>query len=369
MTIVPASYGQLIAVRYRDCVDPLSRDAFRSIPSPDAPNKISQDDLSLIANHVSLGRELSRNARDAHGRLDAGFVQQDQGAVVDDLLAATVAPCSARRFSVFITHDMDRTTLCECTAIAKLFTGMRSHTLRSTLNSLSTCRSVIAKTIDELLRFEADNNIRSVFFFLSGPYSLARYGSRTSVRWSSAQGILRAVKAADMEIGLHGSYYAADKDSYADECRRLADAAQVTIRHHRNHYLRYNPKSFWRELSKAGIPYDHSIGFSTGWGLRTGTCIPYPVYDLSAQALSDIIEVPMLLMDGTWAQKFDRANMDSIRVLFETVRRHRGCVGINFHPEVLATQRAVWDCFRHVIAICRELGADMRMPASAFFKG
>lgn len=363
MNLELSSYGELIAVRYRDCADPLVKNVSEWIGSSGISNKLSQNDLALIADHVSLGRELNHNERDTYGCLDEKSVPKNQGAVVDELLAGTMAPCSDRRFSVFITHDMDRTTLCECTAIAKLFKRVRFRTLRDVFNSLSVCGSVIARTVDKLLRFEVDNNIRSIFFFLSGPYSFARYGSRTSARWSSAQNIIRSVKAAGMEIGLHGSYYAADKGSYADECRRLSDAAQVTIRHHRSHYLRYDPKNFWRQLSKAGIQYDHSIGFSTGWGLRAGTCMPYPVYDLSAQMLSNIIEIPMVLMDGALAFQFNHADRNNVRALLETVRKHRGCVGINFHPEALATQRADWDCYTQVIDICRELGADM-MPTS-----
>jgi len=369
MSSAPASYGQLIATRYRDCATPLATDVSGAIPPLGTASGISQADLAFIASLVSLGHELSHAVRDTHGRLDEEHTPHGRGAVVDHLLAGTLAPCPQRRFSVIITHDVDRTTLCECTAIAKLFIETRSRTLRSTIRSLGVCGSAIARTIDELLCFEADNNIRSIFFFLSGPYSLARYGSRTSARWGSAQGIIRAVTAAGMEIGLHGSYYAKDNGTYADECRRLADAAQSSIRHHRNHYLRYDAEHFWRHLSDAGIAFDHSVGFTTGWGLRTGTCIPYPVYDISAQALLGIIEVPMLLMDGTWTQQFNRADMDSIRTLMETVRRHRGCVGIDFHPESLATNRAVWDCFRRIIDICRELGADMTMSSHTPLQG
>lgn len=371
MNSAPASYGQLIATRYRDCATPLTIDVSGAIPSLSSKSGISQADLAFIASRVSMFLERGYNVQDTYGRLDEGRVPHCQGAVVDDLLAATLAPCPDRRFSVIITHDVDRTTLCECTAIAKIIMGTRARTMRSTISYLGTCRSAIAKTIDELLRFETDNNIRSVFFFLSGPYSLARYGSRNSISWSSAQGIIRAVKAAGMEIGLHGSYYAMDKGSYADERRRLADAALSPIRHHRNHYLRFDPKRFWRQLSDAGIVFDHSVGFTNRWGLRTGTCIPYPVYDYSAQTLSGIIEVPMVIMDGTWAQHFDRAVLDDIRALLGAVRRHRGCVGINFHPEALAlaTNRAAWEYFRRIVDICRELGADMRIPVDSSLLG
>ena len=360
MHSAPESYGRLIASRYWGCAHPLAGGISGAYPGAGPACGISGADLACIADCVSQGRELDRNARDGHGRLDEEQAVHGRGAAVDDLLAGLAAPCPGRRFSVIVTHDVDRTTLLECTAAAKFFAGGRSPW--AAISTLRASRSAIAGLVDELLRFEADNGIRSIFFFLSGPYSLSRYGSRTSARWASAQAIIRAVQAAGMEIGLHGSYYARDKASYADECRRLADVAQVSIRHHRNHYLRYEPASFWRQLSEAGIGFDHSAGFVNGWGLRTGTCVPYPAYDITAGAVSGVIEIPMLLMDGDWALQFNRSHRDSIRSLLETVRSHRGCVGINFHPEPLATNRAVWDCFSQVIALCHELGADMRLP-------
>jgi hypothetical protein len=365
MNHVPVSYGELIAVRYRECASPLANKISGAIQSVGTASGIPQDDLAFIADHVSLNNELSHNIRDTHGRLDEKCVPYGREAAVDKLLSGRLDPCPDRRFSVIITHDVDRTSLCECTAIAKLFMGTSPRKLRSAISSFSTFRSAIAETIDELLRFEADNNIRSIFFFLSGPYSLARYGSRASITWSSARGIIRAIKDAGMEIGLHGSYYAMDKGSYADECRRLADAVQSPIRHHRNHYLRYDPKYFWEQLSEAGIMFDHSVGFTSGWGLRTGTCIPYPVYNFLTEAMSDIIEVPMLLMDGEWTLQFNRANMDSIRALLETVQKHRGCISINFHPESLVSNPTVWEYFKQIVAVCKKLGADMLLSANS----
>ena len=362
MNPAPPSYGQLIANRYQDCSHPLSRLLGTIFAPPLAATSFSQSDLAQIATHVTQGQELSRDCRDIHGRLDEAFAPANRGAAVDDLLVTAAAPCPTRRFSVVITHDVDRTTLCEATAIAKRILGV-CRSRRQGTTPTDNCGTTIARTIDALLQFESDNNIRSIFFFLSGPYSLARYGSRTSARWASTQTIIRAVKAAGMEIGLHGSYYAMENDSYGDECRRLADTAQTIIRHHRNHYLRYNPSHFWKQLSSAGLAVDHSVGFTSGWGLRSGTCVPYPTYDYTTQALSRIIELPMLLMDGTWSQQLDLTNIGKIRCLLETVRRHHGCVGINFHPESLATNPTVWEYFKRIIGICRELGADMMLPS------
>jgi hypothetical protein len=350
----PENYARLIAERYRDCENHLAEDDSPVTPSIRTVGS-SPSELARIASLVSLCDEIAQGALDAHGRLDEKRIHHARDTVVDDLLARTLAPCPRRRFSVIVTHDMDRTTLWECTALAK---RMR-RTCDVGSAGLMSARRAIAGTVDQVLAFEAEQKIRSIFFFLSGPYSLARYGSRTSVRWRSARDIIQAVKAAGMVLGLHGSYYARETDSYTEECRRLADVVQVPIRHHRNHYLRFDPTRIGAQLSHAGIAFDHSVGFTTGWGLRTGTCAPYPVYDLMARALCPVIAVPMLLMDGAWSEQFDWSELARIRALLERIRRHRGCVTLNFHPESLASNAAVWEYFRRIIDICHDLGAEM----------
>lgn len=354
-----ADYGRIIARRYEKCAHPLDGLAAGEPAGASSGNNLSERDQESVAECISQSVEVEKGRLDAHGRLDEERAPHGRGAWADDLLCRVLDPCPSRKFSVLVTHDLDRTTLWEATALAKRLIRRKAREPETAAWPLFGCRRVIEKKVDELLRFEADQNIRSIFFFLSGSYGLGRYGSRTSLSWRSAKSILCAVQAAGMEIGLHGSYYAKDKCTYVDECRRLEDAAHRLIRHHRNHYLRYDTLRVWGQLSEAGISFDHSVGFVGGWGFRTGTCIPYPAYDLSAGAVSTIVEVPMLLMDGPWAEKEDPNALTAVRAALEVVQRHRGCVSINFHPEALATNSIVWESFKRIVGICRELGAEM----------
>jgi hypothetical protein len=359
MTDSLTAYGQLLAWRYVQCAEPLAPNPAAPLPAKEGLDGLCKNDLEFISGVVSLGLEMAGGHRDRHGRLNEERTPHGREAAVDDLLARTLEPCPERRFTVLVTHDVDRTTPWEATALLKRLGPPGAGGARSPLGSIPNFRRAIEKTVDDLVRFETDNEIGAIYFFLSGPYSLARHGSRTSVTFRSSRAILRAVQAAGMEVGLHGSYYANDRRSYADECARLADAAGVAILHHRNHYLRYDPAALWGELVKAGIAFDHSAGFAAGWGFRTGTCVPYPAYDLAAHAVSRVIEVPMVLMDGTWSETHDAGTLAAIRASLETVRRHRGCVSINFHPESLATVPTTWEYFRRIVQMCKDMGAVM----------
>ena len=107
-------------------------------------------------------------------------------------------------------------------------------------------------------------------------------------------------------IGIHGSYGSAEKEGRLLMEReriekQLADfGGPVTCS--RQHYLRANftgtPNSLdlWRQ---AGITDDYTLGFAERCGFRCGTCHPYPLYDVRHDRVTDIIEHPLIVMDGT----------------------------------------------------------------------
>ena len=107
-------------------------------------------------------------------------------------------------------------------------------------------------------------------------------------------------------IGIHGSYSSAEKDGQLLMERKriekqLADfGGPVTCS--RQHYLRArfagtpNSLDLWQQ---AGITDDYTLGFAERCGFRCGTCHPYPLYDVRNDKVTDIIEHPLIVMDGT----------------------------------------------------------------------
>jgi len=105
------------------------------------------------------------------------------------------------------------------------------------------------------------------------------------------------------QIGLHGSYPSADDVSRLhQEKQNLSKLCDKVIRVSRQHYLRArfagspNSLDLWRQ---AGITDDYTLGFAERCGFRCGTCHPYPLYDVRNDRVTDIIEHPLIVMDGT----------------------------------------------------------------------
>ena len=108
------------------------------------------------------------------------------------------------------------------------------------------------------------------------------------------------------KIGIHGSYGSAGKDGQLRmererlEKRVISFGESVTCS--RQHYLRTcfsddpNSLDLWQQ---AGITDDYTLGFADRCGFRCGTCHPYPLYDVRNDRETDIIEHPLIIMDGS----------------------------------------------------------------------
>lgn len=110
-------------------------------------------------------------------------------------------------------------------------------------------------------------------------------------------------------IGLHGSYNSAEEEGLLREEKERLEGLLARfgrkITCSRQHYLRarlYIDECFLHSLKlwqEAGITDDYTLGFAERCGFRCGTCHPYPLYDFRNDKVTDIIEHPLIVMDGT----------------------------------------------------------------------
>lgn len=158
------------------------------------------------------------------------------------------------------------------------------------------------EAINWFLIQEEKRNLSSVFFFK------ATEKGHPDATYEVQDPILREIIGIIMEpgyhqIGLHGSYPSAEHLQYLQkEKQNLSKLCDKEICVSRQHYLRANfagsPNSLdlWRQ---AGITDDYTLGFAERCGFRCGTCHPYPLYDVRNDRVTDIIEHPLIVMDGT----------------------------------------------------------------------
>ena len=157
-------------------------------------------------------------------------------------------------------------------------------------------------------------------------------------------------------FGIHGSYMSAEEMGRLSlERERLEGCLSYpkhSVTHARQHYLcaRFagspNSLDLWQE---AGITDDYTLGFAERCGFRCGTCYPYPLYDVRNDRVTDILEHPLIVMDGTLFD-YMKLSVEDARTL--TQRLKQRCFDVEGDFVVLwhnhATTREFEPYFREV---------------------
>lgn len=105
------------------------------------------------------------------------------------------------------------------------------------------------------------------------------------------------------DTGLHPSYQSNNKNSLLQiEKNRLETILQEPIVSSRQHFLKLRLPQTYRQLLKAGIQHDYSMGFADNVGYRAGTSEPFFWYDLEKNEVTDLQIHPFVAMEVTLRQ-------------------------------------------------------------------
>lgn len=167
---------------------------------------------------------------------------------------------------------------------------------------------------------------------------------------------LRAL-VTDGEIGWHPGYGVhgepARWDAEADRFEAAVGHAPALAR---THFLRWADPETPRALAARGVGIDSTLGFAEHEGFRRGTSHPFRLYDLDADRVTDLWEVPLAVMDTTLTDYRGlgaEAGGAALRAVLDAARRRGGVAVVLWHNQV-GTDDAGWDTW--VDTLDRELG-------------
>lgn len=199
-------------------------------------------------------------------------------------------------------------------------------------------------TFPDLLATEDRRGVSSTFFLLAS-HGHPTDGSQPAVYRRRLPHLLRLLRDADREIGLHGN----DRDRFderglADDRAALAEKAQALITGMRYHYLRCLYHETLPLLDRQGFGYDTSLAFAEREGLRCGFSFPFHPYDLRRERPLDLVELPLAIMDSSLQEKKYRGldapqAREAAQAVLETLRGADGAAALlwhhnRFHPYV-----------------------------------
>ncbi len=149
---------------------------------------------------------------------------------------------------------------------------------------------------------ETERRVRSTFFLMAG-HAHPADGPSPETYDRLRPRLVAELGKAGAEIGLHGSYIAADDDAVlAAEKARLEELG-AAVRGQRYHYLRVRPHENLAPLAGHGIAYDSSLGFPDAIGFRAGIAQPFRPWDLAGDRPLDLVEIPLAVMDVTLGEE------------------------------------------------------------------
>ncbi len=175
--------------------------------------------------------------------------------------------------------------------------------------------------------------------------------------------LLRAYKPS---IGIHGGYYSLSESTLVNEINGLEKSLGETIKLSRQHWLNLSEKQGHESLFNAGIRVDSSWGFNNHLAFRGGVGRAFPLYVNEEESL---IEIPMLIMDGTLFYEMklteDEAYRKCCRVLDKVFER-KGQVAINWHGRGADPHWSWISLYKKVVEYCQGKGFDFRkMPEAS----
>lgn len=206
---------------------------------------------------------------------------------------------SKQPFITSVSHDIDK---CKSGWKEEIFYLIKK------LRPLSILKIIIKKlqgediwfNLSDIIRFEKQNNIKSVFYFLTkkGKYKNDIYNADYSIGDPRLKKIFQDIEKNDSEIGIHGSFGTSKSFVlFNEEISVLENEIGNEILGNRFHYLQYNISNTPDILEKSKLKYDMSLGFAENIGFRNGICYPFKLYNFEKDNPYDYYEIPLIVMD------------------------------------------------------------------------
>lgn len=263
-----------------------------------------------------LARVEERNgARDEHDRFRASFSCLDpQDPPLERLrrdLGVEPPRWGGASFAVALTHDVDTpwkwTRRGVKGAAARAKSDLVGGRLRSGLREL---RGLVGAPLhkasgtdpywsfDRILADERRRGASSTFFLMAD--HAHEHDGPAGERYEKVRPrLVETLLEGKAEVGLHGSYSAADDPARISAEKQALEELAGSIQGQRYHFLRLDPHRNLGQLEEAGFAYDSSLGFSDALGFRAGIAHPFRPWDFEREAPHELVEVPLAAMDVT----------------------------------------------------------------------
>ena len=347
---------------------PYNAEAWEQVERGERPQG---DDVAEGFFHLARIEERS-GPRDEHGRFRAEWSCLDPLEPPLERLRSKLGVASDG-FTVALTHDVDSPWRWTNIGLRGSAARLKRSVLQARIGPALREATALAgaplhrvRGTDPNWRFEqivAEEHRRgaqgSTFFVLAAHHD-PHDGAAPETYDALRPKLVETILDTGAEVGLHGSYTAADDPVRLAEEKATLEALAGPIAGHRYHYLRGDPH---RNISRLPFRYDTTLGFPDALGFRSGIARPFHPWDFELDAPADILEIPLAGMDATLAEErylglsAKRAEPQLLRLL-DRGAANGGAFALLWHPDRFdPATSAGWDrLYSRVLEAVQERG-------------
>ena len=196
---------------------------------------------------------------------------------------------------------------------------------------------------DYLLNYYEKEGIRATFYFIAIK-RVGKYECDYDIENRHIKRLLFKIHSNGHQVGLHGSYNSySNIDLLKEEFDKLKKVcSEIGINQQswgvRQHYLRFG-KDTSRIQNEIGFQFDSTIGFAETSGFRSGTSFPYRIFNLDTRKVLDIVEKPLIVMEGTYLTRvYNNHNVNFLDIIKKNkllIKKYGGVFSLLWHNNLL----------------------------------
>lgn len=198
--------------------------------------------------------------------------------------------------------------------------------VRDFLGSISSSEPSDLRALREIVSLSLSRNLDSAVYWKASQFSPRDSGY--DPRHRKIRDTISWLKENQVESGVHPGY---DTFRAPEKLRReiqtLREAMGDGPLGGRQHYLRWCPET-WIHWETCGLAYDSSVSFAELVGFRAGTCVPYRPWLFTLNRASELLEIPLLVMDRTLVNYMKLTHEQSVETVRDCMARCRAVGGV-----------------------------------------
>ncbi|MBN2175040.1 MAG: polysaccharide deacetylase family protein [Bacteroidales bacterium] len=318
---------------------------------------------------VSRYEEYLPYRKDEYGRFPAnesiafqkGFLQKP----LVNIWALKIAEKISQKFSAFThkpnkyrylpTIDIDAAWAYRQKGLFRTVGGFAGALFRQDFEDIKLRMKVLTKMKEDpfdiygyLFEIQKRYKLSPIYFILFAEYGFN--DKNITVTNRNFQTLVKSI-ADYAEVGIHPSYNSNDyPKKLKKEISRLSKVLNREITKSRQHFLKIQLPTTYRNLINLDILDDYSMGFAAQPGFRASICSPFNFYDLDLDFETKLRIHPFSIMDGTLRDYLNLGTeeaLEQISQLIDEVKAVKGTFISLWHNESLGETKR-WTGWRGV---------------------